>query len=127
VVYFGGFFPKLEFSRGFLYVCIIYISGRISAAVRAGDIIFFSLADSVGYYTGNIIHKSRRQWFSGKIYAPGNPSSGLKRSILFMEILQGFSVYFVGRISEAAMGGPRSSFRVRHGSVGCSVAQKGIP
>jgi hypothetical protein len=52
---FGGFFPKLEFSRGFLYVCIIYISGRISAAVKAGDIIFFSLAGPVGYYTGNII------------------------------------------------------------------------
>ncbi len=24
VVYFGGFFPKLEFSRGFLFVSIIY-------------------------------------------------------------------------------------------------------
>ncbi len=31
-------FSKLEFSRGFLYVCIIYIAGRISAAVMAGDI-----------------------------------------------------------------------------------------
>ncbi len=44
-----------------------------------------------------------------------------------------FSVYFVGRISEATMGGPRSSFRARRSSVGggvqrssvgCSVAQK---
>ncbi len=35
------------------------------------------------------------------------------------------TVYFVGRISEAAMGGPRSSFRVRRSSVVCSVAQKG--
>jgi hypothetical protein len=34
-------------------------------------------------------------------------------------------IYFVGRISEAAMGGPRSSLRVRRSSVGCSVAQKG--
>ncbi len=43
------------------------------------------------------------------------------------------SVYFVDRISEAAMGGPRSSIRVRHSSCsrvqrsseGCSIAQKG--
>ncbi len=46
MVYFGGFFPKLEFSRGFLYVCIIY---RISAAVMVGDIILFGLAGPVGY------------------------------------------------------------------------------
>jgi hypothetical protein len=45
--------------------------------------------------------------------APGNPSLGLKRNILFLEISQGFPVYFVGRISEGAMGGPRGSFRVR--------------
>ncbi len=123
MVYFGGFFPKLEFSRGFLYVCINYISGRISAAVRAGDIIFFSLAGPVGYYTGNIINQSVGGLVK-KIYAPGNPSSGLKRSILFLEILQGFSVYFIGRISEAAMGGPRSSFRVRRSSVGHTIAKQ---
>jgi hypothetical protein len=51
VVLFGGFFPKLEFSRGFLYVCIIYISGSISAAAMAWDIIFFRLAGPVGDYT----------------------------------------------------------------------------
>ena len=33
---------------------IIYISGRISAAVRAGD-IFFSLAGPVGYITQGIL------------------------------------------------------------------------
>ncbi len=39
-------------------------------------------------------------WSSGKIYASGSQSSGLKkkRTILFLEISQGFSVYFVGRI-----------------------------
>jgi hypothetical protein len=37
----ADFFPKLEFSRGFL-----------SAAVMAGDIIFFCLAGPVGDYTG---------------------------------------------------------------------------
>ncbi len=47
MVYFGGFFPKLGFSRGFLYVYLIYIAGRISAAAMAGDIIFFSLAGPV--------------------------------------------------------------------------------
>ncbi len=52
MVYFGGFFAKLEFSRGFLYVLFIYISGRISAAAMAGEIIFFSLAGPVGDYTG---------------------------------------------------------------------------
>ncbi len=52
MVYFGGFFGKLAFSRGFLYVCIIYVAGRISAAVIAGNIIFLSLAGTVGDYTG---------------------------------------------------------------------------
>ena len=52
MVYFGGFFPKPEFSRGFLYVYLIYIAVRISAAVMAGDIIFFSLAGPLVDYTG---------------------------------------------------------------------------
>jgi hypothetical protein len=52
VVYFGGFFPKLEFSRGFLYIYLISLVVRISAAAMAGDIIFFSLAGPVGDYTG---------------------------------------------------------------------------
>ncbi len=38
-LYFGGFFSKLGHFAGFLYVCIIYSAGRISAAVMAGDII----------------------------------------------------------------------------------------
>jgi hypothetical protein len=87
----ADFFTKLEFSRGFLYVCIIYIAGRISAAVMAGDIILFGLAGPVGYNTGNFIYQSLSgPWSSGQIYAPDNPSSGLKRSILFLEILRGF-------------------------------------
>ncbi len=48
---------------GFFYVYLFYFAGRISAAVIAGYI--------------------------GQIYAPGSPSLGLKRSILF----QDFSVY----------------------------------
>jgi hypothetical protein len=49
VVYFGGFFTKLEFSRGFLY---ILFTGRNSATAIARDIIFFSLAGPVGDYIG---------------------------------------------------------------------------
>ncbi len=48
MVYFGGFLSNCDISRGFLYVCFIYIAGRISAAMMAGDIIFFWLAGPVG-------------------------------------------------------------------------------
>ncbi len=44
-------------------------------------------------------------WSSGKIYAPGCPSSGLKGSILFLEIVD-FFIFWVS--SQAAMGGARS-------------------
>jgi hypothetical protein len=44
--------PNWDISRGFLYVCIIYIAGRIRTAVMAGEILFFSLAGPVGDYTG---------------------------------------------------------------------------
>ncbi len=131
MVYFGGFFSKLGHFAGFSLrtVCIIYIAGRISEAVMAGEIIFLSLAGPVGYYTGNIIYQSfDGPWSSGKIYALGIPSSSLKRSILCLEISRGFLCIFRRRdqvIREAAMGGPRSSFRVRRRPVGCSVAQKG--
>jgi hypothetical protein len=77
---------------------------------------------------GGEYYISKPLWSSGKIYASGSPCSGLKKksTILFVEMSRGFSVYFVGRISEAAMGGPRSSFRGRRSSVrGCSLAQKG--
>ncbi len=75
---------------------------------------------------GGEYYISKHLWSSGKMYASGSPSSGFKkkRTILFLEISRGFSVYFVGRISEAAIGGPRSSFRGRRSSVGgCSIAQ----
>jgi hypothetical protein len=35
----ADFLPNCDISRGFLYVCIFFIAGRISAAVMAGDII----------------------------------------------------------------------------------------
>jgi hypothetical protein len=92
------FLTNWDISRGFLYVCIIYIAGRISAAVMAGDIIFLSLAGPVGYYTGNIIYQSfGGPWSIGKIHVPGIPSSGLKRSILCLEISRGFLCIFCRR------------------------------
>ncbi len=113
--------PNWDISRGFLQVYIIYIAGRISAAVMAGDIILFGLNGPVGYYTDNIIDQSLGgPWSSGKIYAPDNPSSGLKRSILFLEILRGF-LCILRRKDQRS--GPGSSFRVRRSSVGCSIAQ----
>ena len=79
-----------------------------------------SLQGCDGWGEGGEYYLSKLLWSSGKIYDSGSPSSGLKkkRTILFLEISRGFSVYFVGRISEAAMGGPRSSFRARRSSEG---------
>ncbi len=111
MVYFGGFFSQTDIFAGFS-LDILNLAVRISAALMAGDIIFLGCrtaykgaidgARSVEYYI------SKPLWSSGKIYAYGSPSSGLKKK----------------RSSEAAMGGPRSSFRATRSSVkGCSVAQ----
>ncbi len=50
-------FSQTEIFAGFslLYVYLIHIAGRISAAAMAGEIIFFSLAGPVGDYTGPIL------------------------------------------------------------------------
>ncbi len=62
------------------------------------------------------------QW---KDIRPWQPEFEPEESILFLEISRDFLCIFRRKDSEAAMGGPRSSFRVRRRSVGCSVAQKG--
>jgi hypothetical protein len=69
---------------------------------------------------GREYYISKPLWSSGKIYASGSPSSGLKKRepFCFWKFRGVFSVYFVGRNSEAAMGGPRSSFRARLSSEG---------
>ncbi len=70
------------------------------------------------------IKASLVQWKDIRLWQPEfGPEK--KRTILFLEISWGIlCLYFVGRISEAAMGGPRSSFRARRSSeAGCSVAQ----
>ncbi len=84
----------------------------------------------MGRGAGNIIYikASLVQWKDIHLWQPEfGPEK--KRTILFLEISRGFlsfSVYFVGRISEAAIGGPRSSLRTRRsseGGGGCNVAQ----
>ncbi len=72
MVYIGGFFPKLEFSRGFLCISLIFSEGS-SKLQWAGNIILFSLGGLVifiiflGYRiamggarrgAGNIIYQS---------------------------------------------------------------------
>ncbi len=102
MVYFGGFFAELEFSRGFLYVYSIYIAGRISAAAMAGYILFFSLTGPVGDYNGAHTAIFRGVFvytvsLSGTVerYTPlAALRSGLKRSILFLRFRGVFSVYY---------------------------------
>ncbi len=61
------------------------------------------------------IKASLVQWKDIRLWQPEfGPEK--KRTILFLEISRGFSVYLVGRISEAAMGG-----RVAH--LGGGLAQ----
>jgi hypothetical protein len=55
VVYFGGFFAKLEFSRGFLY--IFFTARNSEAAMGGGDIIFFRVPHS----SFRVRHKKRRR------------------------------------------------------------------
>jgi hypothetical protein len=101
------------FHRVFLYIICQKeqqsCDGRVGG--RGWDIIFFRVPNSLEgcngwgeeYYTWKPCCSSE------KIYATGSPSSGLKRSIL-LEICGVFSVYFAGRISEAAMGGAGDRF-----------------
>jgi hypothetical protein len=63
--------------------------------------------DRWGVGRGILYSKSR--WSSGEIYAPGGPSSGQKRSILFLD----YSFYFA-ECSEAAMGGGGAQRPVWH-------------
>ncbi len=106
--------------------------------MMAGDIIFLgcriACKGAIDGARGGEYYISKPLWSSGKIYASGSPNSGLKRPFCFWKFRGVFSIYFVGRNSEAAMGGRRSPFRARRSSVGggvlrssvgCSVAQKG--
>ena len=101
MVYFGGFFPKLEFSQGFLYLYLINIVGRISAAAMAGDIIFFCLAGPLVDYT-----EAHTGIFCGVFYVRGSLCSVALRAQCSSDRVQ------------------RSSDRVQRSSEGCSLAQR---
>ena len=101
MVYFGGFFPKLEFSRGFLYLYLINIAGRISAAAMAGDIIFFCLAGPLVDYT-----EAHTGIFRRVFYVRGSLCSVALRAQRSSDRVQ------------------RSSDRVQCSSEGCSLAQR---
>ncbi len=138
MVYFGGFFPQTGIFAGFS-LHIINLAVRISAAMHdgRGQYIFRvpnSLQGCDGWGEGRgILYQS----LFGPVerYTPLAAEFGpeKKENHFVSGNFAGFSVYFVGRISEAAMSGPRSSFRgrrslvggVQRSSVGCSVAQKG--
>jgi hypothetical protein len=51
---------------------------------------------------------SKPRWYRGKIYAPGSLSSGLKRSILFLDILLGFLCILRLKDQRSGDGWPRS-------------------
>ncbi len=144
MVYFGGFLAKLEFSRGFLYVCIFYIAGRISAAVMTGDTIFISPRWSSGRLDWGpycdfsrdffLILFSRRKnkaamgggggegivFFRVPISLQGCDGWGERRGILYTRIKAS-----VVQWKDIRPWQPRSSFRARCSSVGCNIAQKG--
>jgi hypothetical protein len=101
---------------------ILTLAVRISAAMMAGDIILLGCRTA---YKGAIDGA-----MSGEYYVY------IKASLVQWKDLRLWQPEFgpeKKRISEAAMGGPRSSFRatrssvggVQRSSVGCSVAQKG--
>jgi hypothetical protein len=79
--------------------------------MMAGDIIFLecrtAYKGAMDGARGGKYYLSKPLWSTGKIYGSGSPSLGLKKreSFCFWKFRGVFSVYFVGRISEAAMGG----------------------
>ncbi len=97
MVYFGGLFAKLRYFAGFS-LHIINLAVRISAAMMAGDILFFkvpnSLQGSDGWGKGRGILFIKASLSHGKINVSGSPSSGLKMTILFLKISRGFLCIF---------------------------------
>jgi hypothetical protein len=82
VFYFGGFFSQTGIFAGFS-LHIINLAVRISAAMMAGDIIFLGCRTvykgAMDGARGGEYYISKPLWSSGKIYASGSPSSGLKK------------------------------------------------
>ncbi len=137
MVYFGGFFPKLESSRSFLY---ILLTVRISEAAMCGEHYVFRVPNSLqgcdGWGEGRgilYIKVSLVPWKDISLWQTEFGPEKKENHFVSGNFAGVFSVYFVGRISEAAMGRPRSSFRARRSSVGglqrssvgCRVAENG--
>ncbi len=114
---------------------IINLAVRISAGWQ-GTLYFYGAeqltrARWMGRGAGNIIYQSLFGPIDLRLWQPEFGPEKKREPLCFWKFRGVFSVYFVGRISEAAMGGPRSSFResssslgrVHHSSVGCSLAQ----
>jgi hypothetical protein len=83
VVYFGGFFPELESSRGFLY---IIFTGRISVAAMGGAGVG---GQNMIYMTITELHCTFMDFFQ---------NLNFRRFSLY-------NINFAGRNSEAAMAG----------------------
>jgi hypothetical protein len=77
VVYFGGFFPKLEFSRGFLYISLITSEGSAKLRRKGWGTLYFITLEPRG-----------RVHILAVNFSPGL-----------------FYILFAVRISEVAMGG----------------------
>ena len=75
----------------FLYIILQKEERSCDGQVGEGIVFFFfAYKGAMDGARGGEYYKSKPRWSSGKIYTPGSPSSGLKRSILFLEISQGF-------------------------------------
>ncbi len=125
----ADFFPNWNFCGVFsTYICIIYSISLVGSAQLWWQGTLYFLASLVQWDIIRVILYIKASVVHGPVdrHTPLTTRvRALREAFCFWKFCEVFSVYCVGRISEAAIGGPRSSFRVRLSSVGCSVAQKG--
>ncbi len=94
------FSPNWDFRGVFFIYSIINLAVRNSAAMMAGDLKFLecrtAYKGAMDGARGGKYYISKPLWSSGKIYASGSPSLGLKKkkTILFLEISRGFLCIF---------------------------------
>ncbi len=77
------FFPNWDFRGVFFTYHYSHLAVRISTAMMAGDIIFLgcrtAYKGAMDGARGGEYYISKPLWCSGKIFASGSPSSGLKK------------------------------------------------